>query len=202
MGHVAFTATAIAVPYASRSGLRAVRHALFGSASVVLALLVWQVAALAKDIGPQRPACDGLAKESAAWTVCATASATSDDELFYAGYWLAKTGSYRAALGMLERVAVPSARVHTYIGFAHRKLGEMDAALASYGKALAANPDFTVARAYLGEAYLTLGQEARAVGELDEIRRRCGEACAEFADLAGHIAKWRLDNSSDNPRKG
>ncbi|MEQ1713651.1 MAG: tetratricopeptide repeat protein [Hyphomicrobium sp.] len=151
-------------------------------------------AAFAKDVGPADARCDGFAKSSAAWTRCATTAAKSDgaadSERFYAGYWLAKSGSYRAALDQLRAIARPDVRTLTYIGFSYRKLGDMDAALTHYARALGTDPNFTVARAYLGEAYLTLGRRDRADAELAEIETRCGRQCAEYADLAGHIAQF------------
>ena len=75
----------------------------------------------------------------------------------------------------------------TYIGFSLRKLGETDEALAYYARALAADPGFTVARAYLGEAHLTLGDRARAASELAEIERRCGRSCEDYVELASQI---------------
>lgn len=145
---------------------------------------------LAKDIGPVDPRCDGFAKASAEWARCAQAAAETDSERFYAGYWLAKTGDYRGALGQLQAIANPDVRTLTYIGFSYRKLGAMDAALSHYDRALATDPDFTVARAYLGEAFLTLGQRSRAGAELTEIETRCGRHCAEYADLAEHISRY------------
>ena len=90
----------------------------------------------------------------------------SDDELFYAGYWLAKNGRYADALTYLNLARTKDARVLTYIGFATRKQGDVDAALPLYAAALAKDPNFVVARAYLGEAYLTKNEPARAKAEL------------------------------------
>lgn len=157
--------------------------------AAVCGLVLAHSAAVAKDIGPADSRCDGLAKASAEWRQCASAAA-ADSERFYAGYWLAKTGSYQAALDQLQAIAQPDVRTLTYIGFALRKLGNMDAALAHYRRALGADPNFTVARAYLGEAYLTLGRRDRADAELSEIAARCGRHCAEYGDLAGHIASF------------
>ena len=63
-----------------------------------------------KDQGPKSAACDGLAKTSAAWKACAgePQAAASDTELFYAGYWLARTGSYADALEYLNRAKAPT----------------------------------------------------------------------------------------------
>lgn len=147
---------------------------------------------MSKDVGPSSALCDGLRKDTAEWMACAgaTQAAMPDKELFYAGYWLAKTGKYAEALGYLNRVTVKDEKVLTYIGFATRKLGDVNAALPFYTKALAANPEYAVARAYLGEAYLTLGQREKAAAELGEIERRCGATCAAYADLASHIAAY------------
>ena len=144
-----------------------------------------------KDQGPSG-ACDKFEKSSTAWTVCVGVAKAGmpDDELFYAGYWLARTGRYEEALGYLSQAKTKSERVLTYIGFATRKLGNVEGALPFYNEALAINPNYSVARAYLGEAYLTKGEPLKAKAELAEIERRCGTACAEYADLAGHIARY------------
>jgi tetratricopeptide (TPR) repeat protein len=148
--------------------------------------------AIAKDIGPASAACDTHAKDTAAWRSCiGIADAKMPDaELFYAGYWLAKNGQYREALGYLNLAKSKDERVLTYIGFATRKLGDVDGALPYYDKALAINPNYSVARAYLGEAFLTKGEPDKAKAELNEIEQRCGKTCAEYADLAGHIARF------------
>ncbi len=98
-----------------------------------------------------------------------------ENELFYAGYWLAKSGKYEEALAYLALANASDERVQTYIGYATRKLGKVDAALPHYAKALEINPNYTVARAYLGEAYLSRGDAARAKVELQEIASRCGD---------------------------
>ena len=55
-------------------------------------------------------------------------------------------------------------------------------------EALRADPDFTLAREYMGEAYLTLGDVEAAKGQLAEIEKRCGAGCAEYAELERQIA--------------
>jgi tetratricopeptide (TPR) repeat protein len=144
---------------------------------------------VSKDVGPSSARCDGLGRGTVAWTACVGQANVrmADEELFYAGYWLAKNGQYEKALGYLTLAAKPDERVLTYIGFATRKLGRVDEALPIYQKALAVNPDYAVARAYLGEAYLTKGQPEQARVQLSEIERRCGATCAPYVDLKGHI---------------
>lgn len=147
---------------------------------------------IAKDTGPASAACDGHAKGSAAWTACVGAASAkmADEELFYAGYWLAKNGQYERALGYLKLAQKKDERVLTYIGFATRKLGKVDEALPLYRKALEVNPNYVVARAYMGEAFLTKGEPDKARAELDEIAQRCGTACPAYVDLKGHIGDY------------
>jgi tetratricopeptide (TPR) repeat protein len=141
-----------------------------------------------KDQGPEGR-CDRFDKASVAWTACVGAANAEmpDDELFYAGYWLTRSGRYEEALGYLTLARIKTERVLTYIGFATRKLGDVDGAMPLYDEALRLNPNYSVARAYLGEAHLTKGNVAAARVQLQEIERRCGTVCAEYADLAGHI---------------
>lgn len=173
---------------------RASRLAVVALAGSVLAAASAGAAerSAAKDVGPDSLACDTHAKGSAAWASCVgrASAEMSDDALFYAGYWLAKTGKYDEALSYLALARNKDERVLTYIGFATRKLGRVEEALPLYRQALAVNPDYAVARAYLGEAYLTKGEPAAARSELSEIERRCGATCPAYVDLKGHIAAY------------
>lgn len=144
---------------------------------------------VSKDVGPVSTGCDLFEKSSAAWAGCIgqVGAAMPSNEAFYAGYWLAKSGRYEEALRYLSQASAQDERVLTYIGFATRKLGNVEGALSYYGRALALNPNYAVARAYLGDAYLTKNEPSKARGELAEIGRRCGTSCAEYAELAAHI---------------
>lgn len=148
---------------------------------------------LAKDIGPTNPVCDSFAKASPEWRACVARTAATDGELFYAGYWLARNGHYEEALTYLNKAEPRTTRVLTYIGFATRKLGNVEKALGYYAEALAMNPDNTVARAYLGEAHLQRGDLPKAETELKEIAVRCGTSCVEYGELATHITDFKKD---------
>lgn len=150
----------------------------------------------AKDVGPASASCDREIKGSPAWQACVGAArdGLSDAEAFYAGYWLARAGRYAEALSYLRIPKTPDARVLTYIGFATRKLGDVDAALPYYARALSLDPDYAVARAYLGEAHLARADLDRARAELAEIARRCGTACPEYVDLAGHVSRYEASH--------
>ena len=140
---------------------------------------------------PTQDPCSKFKKGSAEWKKCAGQAKDdlSDQDLYYAGYWLARTGQYTQALEFLTKAKVQDERVLTYIGFATRKLGDVDRAMGFYNKALALNPDYTVARAYLGEAFLGQGDVAKAKVQLGEIAQRCGTTCADHVELQAEIAK-------------
>ena len=62
-----------------------------------------------------------------------------------------------------------------------------DTALAEYRKALAIDPNFVLAREYLGEGYVAAGRIDLAKLELNEIKVRAGTASEEYRDLAKAI---------------
>jgi len=116
---------------------------------------------------------------------------TGDDELYNAAYWLNREGKYAEAIALLDQVSQPDDwRVLTARGFATRKLGNVDAAMPYYARALALNPAATRTREYLGEAYLSKGDLASARGQLGEIETRCGRTCDGYAKLASAIAAF------------
>ncbi len=121
--------------------------------------------------------------------VPAKQGAVDDDSLFETGRALAYAGRYGEAiemLGLVENKNDP--RVLNMLGFSHRKSGRIQVGLGYYRDALALNPDFVLAREYLGEAYITLGDLGAAKDQLSEIEKRAGKESAEFAALSRQIA--------------
>ena len=115
----------------------------------------------------------------------------NDDQLYQAGYWLARAGKYEQALVQLRKAKNQNdPRILNYIGYSTRKLGRVDEAMTYYQKALSVNPDYTVARAYLGEAFLEQGKLDLAKAQLGEIEKRCGQSCVEFTALSGQITSF------------
>ena len=119
-------------------------------------------------------------------------SALPQDLLYEGGYDLAMAGRYEEAIRILA-LAPDKAdpRVLNYLGYAHRKAGRIEVGLGYYREALRINPDYTLARAYMGEAFLMRGDIAAAKVQLDEIARRAGTASAEYRLLADEIAEAR-----------
>ncbi|MGD9668625.1 MAG: tetratricopeptide repeat protein [Hyphomicrobiaceae bacterium] len=158
--------------------------------AMALALATATGASAGKDIGPAG-GCDTFSKGTSAWSDCVgpAAQQLSDADLFYAGYWMARLGRYDQAIAYLSATKAPDARTLTYLGFATRKAGNVGNAFAYYEKALALDPDYVVARAYLGEAFVTVGNAQAARHQLAEIAKRCGATCAAYDELARHLAR-------------
>ena len=118
-------------------------------------------------------------------------SSLDQDQIYSVGYWQAKGGDYAAALATLQTARDQAdPRVQTMIGFSLRKLGRVDEGMGYYQRVLAAHPDRTTTRQYLGEAYLQIGDPAGAKEQLAEISKRCGVACEDYQLLADEIAKY------------
>ena len=114
-------------------------------------------------------------------------NATEKQSLFYNyGKSRADAGDYVQAIAVLNMVPdTTDPRVLNYLGFSHRKLGHMDEALEYYRAAIAQDPDFSLVREYLGEAYIQLGLLEQAREQLSEIERICGgRECGEYRKLA------------------
>jgi len=128
--------------------------------------------------------------------VRAASSQLKPDDLFTIGYWQAQAGDYAAAIETLKRAeASGDPRILTYIGFATRKLGDVETAMDYYNRALARNPDYVEARAYMGEAFLQKGELAGAKVQLEEIVQRCGGGCEAYASLDAAIKRYRAKAS-------
>ncbi|MEL6871375.1 MAG: tetratricopeptide repeat protein [Pseudomonadota bacterium] len=117
-------------------------------------------------------------------------SSLTDDEIYQASYLLATDGEYAKAKALLLQAAnQDDPRILNYLGFTTRKLGDPEAALGFYSKALEARPDYAEARSYLGEALIELGRLDDARRELDQIETICGTACEPYAKLSDRLQK-------------
>jgi tetratricopeptide (TPR) repeat protein len=120
--------------------------------------------------------------------VKAAAGVVPDQELYEQGSALAKDGHYEWALQVLAAIGNQNdPKVLNYTGYSHRKAGRLDLGITYYQKALAIDPNFVLAREYLGEGYVAAGRVDLAKLELSEIATRCGTQCEEYKDLAEAI---------------
>jgi tetratricopeptide (TPR) repeat protein len=115
-------------------------------------------------------------------------SEISDEDLYEQARSLAKEGHYEWALELLAQIENQNdPKVLNYTGYSHRKSGRLETAIGFYRKALDINPDYVLAREYLGEGYAAAGQVQLARVELAEIEKRCGVQCTEYQDLNAAI---------------
>ena len=112
-----------------------------------------------------------------------------DEDLYQQGRALAKAGQYDWALQVLAAVQNQNdPRVLNYTGYSNRKAGRLEIGITYYRKALAINPNFVLAREYLGEGYVAAGRIDLAKLELNEIKNRAGTGSEEYQDLSKAIA--------------
>ncbi len=169
----------------------AARAALITVMAAAVPLLSGSAALAQKGEPAPPPSVDCSKKENQRKPACRNKKGElSDSDLFYAGYWLARKGDFRLALHYLRQARnKDDVRILTYTGYVIRKLGRLDEAMQRYERALMIDPDYTVARAYLGEAHLQRGERAKAREQLEEIARRSGVACEEYKELAAALAR-------------
>jgi len=79
----------------------------------------------------------------------------------------------------------------TQLGHAQRLTGQLDASLQAYDRALKIDPKHRGAHEYLGEAYLQMGDLARAEQELKVLDKLCFFGCEEYRDLKAKINDYR-----------
>lgn len=127
--------------------------------------------------------------------VRAQSSSLSDDDRFRAVRELAWAGRPEEALVVLAAMAEGDTdRVLTYKGFASRKAGQLEVGLGHYTRALEVNPDNILARSYLGQMMVELGEMDTARLQLDEIRARGGAGTWAEASLAEALRSGQTQN--------
>lgn len=120
--------------------------------------------------------------------VKATSGVLTDEDLYQQGRALAKQGHYDWAISVLAVIQnQQDPRVLNYTGYSHRKAGRLEIGITYYRKALEIDPNFNLAREYLGEGYIAAGRIDLAMAELAAIAKSCGTACAEYRDLSAAI---------------
>ena len=148
---------------------------------------------------PERPAATILAQED--WPICTTmALVASDadwaqlDPDFKAGKKALGAQDWNGAIAAFELAALRdplNADIQNYIGYAYRRLRQLEPAMGHYQQALTLNPRHRGAREHLGEAYLVLGEPAKAEQMLMELESLCLIPCEEYDDLKQAIAVYK-----------
>ena len=159
------------------------------SAAAVLGLMT--VPALAKGGGDAKSECPkGQIEDRGGKCVDKGDKSASKDALYEQGRYLARSGAYEDALQLLAYADQSDANVLTYVGFATRKLGDVEAGMDYYARALAIDPDNTITRSYLGEAHLMRDEREKAVNELERIAAIESPRAETYAALARAIEAY------------
>ena len=135
------------------------------------------------------------------WPICTTmASVASDADWaqlepdFKAGKKALGAQDWNGAIAAFELAALRdplNADIQNYIGYAYRRLRQLEPAMGHYQQALTLNPRHRGAREHLGEAYLVLGEPAKAEQLLTELENLCLIPCEEYEDLKLAIAVYK-----------
>jgi tetratricopeptide (TPR) repeat protein len=121
--------------------------------------------------------------------ICEQASLLEDKDLIEQGRALALAGYYENALDALTAVRnKEDATALTYIGYANRKIGNVDEGMAYYQQALAIEPNNLYTLEYMGEGYVATERMDLAEVQLAKLETLCGENCEQYRELAAAIA--------------
>jgi Flp pilus assembly protein TadD len=118
-------------------------------------------------------------------------SSLSQNLDYQAGLEAIQSSDWKRAISNLivALVAEPTnADLQNWLGYAYRHEGRYDEALDHYRAALHLNPKHRGAHEYAGEAYLLMGNKAKAGEHLAALERICGKQCDEYRELAKAIA--------------
>ncbi len=112
---------------------------------------------------------------------------------------LVEAGDYAGAIPLLKKTIAAdptNTNAQNYLGYSHRKLGDVDLALAHYGMALELKPEHRAANEDLGELYLELGQLDKAKRHLKVLDDACFFGCEEYRELKTKIEAYQAQAGS------
>jgi tetratricopeptide (TPR) repeat protein len=135
-----------------------------------------------------------------AWPICSSMGSLGDsadwaalDPEFGAGKRAIVAGDWNEAIKVLTSAGLRDDRnadIQNYLGYAYRRLRQLDEAMRHYQQALKLNPRHRSAHEHLGEAYLVQGNLTKAREELAELERICLITCQEYDDLKNAMVAY------------
>jgi tetratricopeptide (TPR) repeat protein len=112
---------------------------------------------------------------------------------YAAGLKAIEAQNWAEAIRLLSSAALRDTRnadIENYLGFAYRNSGDLSGAFLHYNRALALNPRHRGAHEYIGEAYLMIGNLAKAEEHLAALRKICLLPCEEYGHLKRKVAEY------------
>src|SRR3954468_19765273 len=169
-----------------------------GVAAYTVSPSLRQTAIGLRSDGPEQTANAKPAFEE--WPICTMTVAMPDadwaklDPEFAAGKKAVLAEDWDGAIAVLKSAALRDPRnadIQNYIGYAYRRLRQLGPAIGHYQQALMLNPRHRGAHEHLGEAYLVLGESAKAEQLLAALENLCLIPCEEYNDLKRAITAYR-----------
>lgn len=148
------------------------------------------------ETAPKKPKCKigQIYDKKSKSCVSAEESNMDVDGLYENVRELAYAGRYTDAQVVLAQMPQHDDRTLTYLGFTNRKMGNMDAAMSYYTRALVVNPGNVLARSYMGQGLVSEGKISAALEQLEAIRDHGGAGTWAEASLRKAIATGETFN--------
>lgn len=121
-------------------------------------------------------------------------AAVALDPDFVAGKRAIDAKNWDGAIKALSSAALRDTRnadIQNYLGYAYRKVGQLEASFRHYERALALSPRHRGAHEYIGEAYLVVDNLAKAEEHLAALQTICLIPCEEFEELKEKIEQYK-----------
>ncbi len=149
-------------------------------ASALAGALAGACAALAPGVALADPASDESSE-----------SALEPD--YAAGLKAIEAKNWSEAVRLLSSAALRDTRnadIQNSLGFAYRNSGDLSRAFQHYNRALTLDPRHRGAHEYIGEAYLMIGNRAKAEEHLAALKTICLIPCPEYGHLEKKLAEY------------
>lgn len=191
------------MPLAKRTMTRTATYAALLGTLIGASALSMTIASAWKNPVPPGPEADSAVADHATevWPICTSMGSLGGnadwarlDPDFAAGLKALAGNDWNGAIRVLATAALRDARnadIQNYLGYAYRRLRQLDAAFKHYQLALTLNPRQRSAHEHLGEAYLMLGNLAKAEEHLAALERICLIPCEQYDGLRKAIEKYR-----------
>ena len=130
------------------------------------------------------------------------APARPEDPAYTAAVKAIKAGDFSTAVRLLETVVAKdgkNADAYNWLAYSIRRNGDAASAIPIYEKALAIDPQHRGAHEYIGEAYLILGDVAKAREHLARLDRLCLFPCSEYSDLKKAVQDYEASGGQVRP---
>jgi cytochrome c-type biogenesis protein CcmH/NrfG len=136
-----------------------------------------------------------LGLSNAAFAADSPSTSTRADPVMDRYHAAAQQNDWKSAAATMQAALAsnPSnADYHSLYAYSLRRSGtsEMDLVFKHYNEALRIDPKHRGALEYLGEAYLMVGNVAKAKEHLAQLDKLCFFGCSEFSDLKRAISEY------------